>query len=270
MDYFSTLVESHESFNGKYKIEIHYDVWAESPCLKHDMGACFLFTDNSSEYINKESHVNQLFKNYSEYLTITDALIELAKNYVSKANIVKFLRNGLGEYKLRYSKENKRWELVYYSLEHEHVADYWYDLTIKDINDNPYDFFEFLSNKDLLELIKKFGKDIVVELFEFRYNGEYSKCVAYCTKDWYIKYDNHDTTNWKDKAICIINAEKEEIEFWMRGDVYGYVLKERINFVKTYENGRTEDGFEWNEVDACWGFYTDNIEEIITEYLPNE
>ena len=53
-------------------------------------------------------------------------------------------------------------------------------------------------------------------------------------------------TEWKDKAVEIVNSEIKVYNQFLEGDVYGYRLFRK-------------DGDEWNEVDSCWGFYGDDI-----------
>ena len=41
-----TLVKQEESKNGKYRVNIYYDEFAESPCTNWDLGATYLFEYN--------------------------------------------------------------------------------------------------------------------------------------------------------------------------------------------------------------------------------
>lgn len=53
--------------------------------------------------------------------------------------------------------------------------------------------------------------------------------------------------DWRERVIAYMEAEVEEYDQWLTGDVYGYEL---------YEH--TEDG--WNQIDSCWGFYGSDID----------
>lgn len=58
--------------------------------------------------------------------------------------------------------------------------------------------------------------------------------------------------DWRKRAFEVMRAEVEEVDMWLRGEVYGYTL---------YKNGE--------EIDSCWGFYGSNLEESgIAEYIP--
>lgn len=69
--------------------------------------------------------------------------------------------------------------------------------------------------------------------------------------------------NWKDVADYRLEAEMETYDQYLRGDVYGYKLTKTVTMydicphcgevIKEYE---TEE-----EVDSCWGFYGDCLEE---------
>ena len=74
---------------------------------------------------------------------------------------------------------------------------------------------------------------------------------------------------WQEQADAIMEGEIDCINHWMWGDVYGYVLEERKNFTKTYEDGEVEEEFEWKEIDSCCGYFEDPddiIEEILSDY----
>lgn len=44
-------------------------------------------------------------------------------------------------------------------------------------------------------------------------------------------------------------------ENWAFGDVYGFIVEEKKEFIKTYEDGSKEIGHDWEFVDSCFGFY---------------
>ena len=54
-------------------------------------------------------------------------------------------------------------------------------------------------------------------------------------------------------------------------DVKGYVLEKKVSYTKQYhdEEHEDEEGFDWEEVDSCWGYYMEEdelIDEVISEY----
>ena len=50
-------------------------------------------------------------------------------------------------------------------------------------------------------------------------------------------------------------------ENWAFGDVYGFIIDEKKEFIKTYADGSTESGHDWERVDSCFGFYGTDWEE---------
>ena len=69
--------------------------------------------------------------------------------------------------------------------------------------------------------------------------------------------------NWKDRANKYLEAEVEEYDQYLRGDVYGYTLtKKTIYQEKCPHCGEVIREYEdEEEVDSCWGFYGDCLEE---------
>lgn len=80
-----------------------------------------------------------------------------------------------------------------------------------------------------------------------------------------------NTSDWKTQIDKLIDGEVGTIGMWMWGDVKGYVLEEKVKFVKKYEDESREDEEEeeWEDVDSCWGCYMETdelIEEIMKEH----
>ena len=50
-------------------------------------------------------------------------------------------------------------------------------------------------------------------------------------------------------------------ENWAFGDVYGFIIEEKNEFTKTYKDGSTESGHDWEHVHSCFGFYGTDWEE---------
>ena len=69
--------------------------------------------------------------------------------------------------------------------------------------------------------------------------------------------------NWKDRADKYLEGEVETYDQYLRGDVYGYTLtKKTIHQEKCPHCGEVIREYEdEEEVDSCWGFYGDCLEE---------
>lgn len=59
-----------------------------------------------------------------------------------------------------------------------------------------------------------------------------------------------------------IATEVETLGQWMNGEVYGYIVEERRDYTKVYHDGdESEEDYDWQETDSCWGFIGyDNVE----------
>lgn len=69
--------------------------------------------------------------------------------------------------------------------------------------------------------------------------------------------------NWKDVADHYIECEMETYDQYLRGDVYGYTLTKMVTEQETCPHcGEVIREYEEEqEVDSCWGFYGDCLEE---------
>lgn len=78
-----------------------------------------------------------------------------------------------------------------------------------------------------------------------------------------FKYTPITEENWKEVAAYHMNNEVEVYDQYLRGDVYGYTLTKKVihqeqcphcgEVIREYEDEE--------EVDSCWGFYGDCLEE---------
>ena len=50
-------------------------------------------------------------------------------------------------------------------------------------------------------------------------------------------------------------------ENWAFGDVYGFIIEGKKEYIKTYQDGSTESGHEWEFVYSCFGFYGSDWDE---------
>lgn len=68
----------------------------------------------------------------------------------------------------------------------------------------------------------------------------------------------------------IFKSAAKLFDDWAWGDVYGFILEEKKEFTKTYKDGSKKQGFEWEQVDSCWGFFGDHQTSGILEHIPQE
>ena len=76
-----------------------------------------------------------------------------------------------------------------------------------------------------------------------------------------------NTKNWKNRAIELFESEVKNIGMWMWGDVKGYVLEKKRPYTKLYEDGKSSDSYEWEQIDSCWGEDYEDSDELIKDAL---
>lgn len=101
-------------------------------------------------------------------------------------------------------------------------------------------------------------------------NGEFIKIphehpngqVTYSTK--YIPITEE---NWKEVAEYHMDGEVKTYDLYLRGEVYGYVLEKKVHVrdetrcPHCNELIKVDEYDNWEEVDSCWGFYGDCLED---------
>lgn len=100
------------------------------------------------------------------------------------------------------------------------------------------------------------GKYVMVEHKHEGYPSTYSVKTIPLTDD-----------NWKERAEMTVEAEVEMYDDYLRDDVYGYILSEKVHYrdearcPHCNEIIKVDEYDEWEEVDSCWGFYGSCLEE---------
>ena len=154
------------------------------------------------------------------------------------------------------------------SLYREVMNESWF---YKHTSEEWQDILQALKESDLI-LIKAInmydhGGITVSTSSGYPYNDRWDAGVVgfiYVTKNTILKECCYATEeNWKDTAADCIEAEMEDYDQYLRGDVYGFKLTKKVikneicphcgEVIKEYEDEE--------EVDMCWGFYGDDLEE---------
>lgn len=141
----------------------------------------------------------------------------------------------------------------------EHESDDWQDV------------YKELQNTDLV-LIKQINlydhSGITISTSSgYPYNDRWDSCCVgfiYVTKKTIFKECGGITEeNWKDRADKYLEGEVKTYDQYLRSDVYGYTLtKKTIHQEKCPHCGEVIREYEdEEEVDSCWGFYGDCLEE---------
>lgn len=273
-----TLVKQEESTNGQYRVSVYYDEYAESPCTNWGLGATYLFeyNDRYSNQLHNGCSWREVYnpKWDDNNHSLADAVFSIVRDYVSDKDIIKYLKEGTDSYRLVYNRKDRIWELMYNprTWGKEWSSINWWDCKLEDIDAS--ELLENLDYEDYVDLLTKYGKDIYVKDFTLTgyCQGDSVDVFAFCTKEMLEKRIGRNEKTyktWQEQADAIMEGEIDCINRWMWGDVYGYVLEERKNFTKTYEDGEVEEDFEWEEIDSCCGYFEepdDIIEEILSDY----
>ena len=73
--------------------------------------------------------------------------------------------------------------------------------------------------------------------------------------------------NWQERADKILEGEVETYDHYLKGDVYGYTLtktnhvRDEVRCPHCDEVVKVDEYDEEEEVDSCWGFYGDCLED---------
>ena len=148
------------------------------------------------------------------------------------------------------------------------IGKHWYD---NHESDDWQDVYKELQNTDLV-LIKQINlydhSGITISTSSgYPYNDRWDSCCVgfiYVTKKTIFKECGGITEeNWKDRADKYLEGEVQTYDQYLRGDVYGYALtKKVIHQEKCPHCGEVIREYEdEEEVDSCWGFYGDCLEE---------
>jgi hypothetical protein len=112
---------------------------------------------------------------------------------------------------------------------------------------------------------------------DYPYNDRWDAgCVGfiYVTKQKiFDECGNITEENWKERADQYLECEMETYDQYLRGDVYGFTLtKTVVHQDKCPHCGEVIKEYEIEEeVDSCWGFYGDCIEENgILDYISSD
>ena len=253
--------------NENYRISVYYDEFADSPNGFYDMVGVMLFTYDNGK-LHEECDWRTLLGEHSDYnITMKEALKELVWEYVPRDKIIKFLKKGTDHCQLIWNKFKRKWE-------------YWYDERILweksrllfsfDSSDMRCGYLDSemlsrLEESDIVELINKYGKDIVVTSLTTYgcCQGEIQEMFAYCTKERFNKMVETPKNNWKEKATEFMQNELKECGCWMWGNVYRVKVEEKVYFTKRYANGEEHEDFEYEDCECGQTFYCDDYDEAL-------
>lgn len=258
---------------GDYRITIYQDEDAECPCSSWDLAGVYLW-----EYGNRandgrlSSACNWEEVVGSSSYSLEDALRVLVCEYVPQKKIIEYINSTFhcDHLCLEYDKSCHMWsfeEKTRFSI----GKNEWYnirsftpnELKNEDVRD---ELTEELEKDDFINLLEDCKDIAFYEWASSGYSqGDYVEGVAYCDKKRFSKYCDTNTKNWRKRALDLFENEVKCIGLWMWGDVKGFVLEKKVHYKKVFtEIGREpEDGYEWEQIDSCWGEYYEDSDELI-------
>lgn len=247
--------------DGNKMVRVFKDIYAECPCKEYDMAGFYIFSKDKRK-LHEKCNQEEVFADGTEH-SIKEALQVLADRYVPIDHVTNALKNGTSMFIMQYDTLEKTWlakgksggTIIRIKGTKENITEQKYKMLGLCFTEN-----------DLITLINTSDANITVASLDF---GNRTFGIGFCTKEHYIKYVNKDSSNWKVKAMTAMMKDAEDIAKWNEGNVCGYSIEYKKKYIKKYEDGTTEEGFDWVEEDSQWGCYEEPNElayRVINEY----
>jgi hypothetical protein len=225
---------------GKYKLEI----WKDD------------FSTNPFEDTDCEPDLRSYNRSYSEW-AVESLYWTVYKALYNKPNLVRRHQKviaDLVEYDLDWANERRL------------TSDEKVDEIMSEITDD-------LNNEVLYKLAQIAKLPSMLHESRGYSQGDWSQVLIILTDEFFER-----TGCDRRKSKEIMDGTAKLYDNWAWGDVYGFTIYEREEFVKIpreeYNEGNfdnLEDEVEWKEVDSCGGFFGDNFETNgISEHIPSE
>lgn len=248
---------------GDYRITIYQDEDADCPCTAWDLAGVY-FWDYSDYGYNRG--LSRGCSSEVDAKNAEDALKELVCKNVSQKKIIDYINSeNVDSFRMRYDKSDHMWYL-------ENLYDgEWYnheEFCPSDLKRFDYreELCDILGEDDFASLLQS-CKDIAFYEWSSRgyCQGDYASGYAYCDKERFKEMVDTNTRNWRKRALDLFEGEVKDIGMWMWGDVKGFVLEKKVHYKKVFTeiNREPADGYDWEEIDSCWGEYYEDSDELI-------
>lgn len=214
----------------------------------------------------------------NEYIDNEHFLNDMVRTHISEEIIINSVKtkktsNGL---ELRYNKKEQLWELWSYYFSLPEIIE-----TSSSAQNLVDDIVETMSQWDKWKLLEKHAHIVYLPLYLYDHGG-----ITMSTSDFscgwdsgrvgYI-YTDKDTIlknvgafvdergnlvkanekNWKKAAYKSMTDEVHMYDMYLQGEVYGIIIEEFVNG-------------EWNEIDSCWGFFSDSCGNKLYEEIARD
>ena len=239
-----------ESYKG-YSIKIMYDDCPECPTEFYDMCGAFLWEYSDTHRLSNHCHWKQVFgKNGSSDHTLNEALTQIIEDHIDIKKLHKYIKADK-KANFHYDRSRKLWVFEEWDEYHKAYCEvFTCDSGKWKAGDYLWEMLDSRDKDELIDILNKCADNIAIyEWSSTGYSqGDYVEGVAFITKEMANKLWLRVKDNWKQVAMEAMEAGAKEIEAWMWGDVYGYVIED--------ENG--------DHVESCYGYYGD---ETIDKYV---
>lgn len=208
---------------GDYRIKVYYCRDSECPITNWGLFGSFFFEYSDMHRLHDECNWKTFF--YDNKHDLRDVIDAIVMKHIEQKDIVKYLKKGEANgISFTYNRGGNVWELKHKTSPYIGQEFFPSDLTDFDCRG---ELIEDLDDEDLLDIISKYGKDVVAIEWSTRgySQGDYIKGIVYVTKEEYDNEVCNKEGDWKEDCAKIIDNEVKSIGMWMWGDVKGYVLE---------------------------------------------
>lgn len=241
-------------FDGKHymKLTVDYDEWAEDPRKIWDVF--------SNIWIYASGYTVGDNNGYDD---VYDALHALVRDSITTKQLISFIRRGKTRMSVDYDRHERVWKLYSkYTFNdcfgHKKGDDCyvtWTDQTLDWLED---DMIDELTPSECVAILEEYA-DMIFMSVDFIDYGCYGAKITFDTDGFDdcngIAFTDKKTVtdcmlhskNWKKHGYRIMEGELKDLNMWVEGNVY-YGTWEQYNW----------DNREFEEVETCGGFFSDN------------
>lgn len=166
---------------GDYRIKVYYCHDSECPITNWGLFGSFFFEYSDMHRLHDECNWKTFF--YDNKHNLRDVIDAIVMKHIEQKDIVKYLKKGEANgISFTYNRGSNVWELKHKTSPYIGQEFFPSDLTDFDCRG---ELIEDLDDEDLLDIISKYGKDVVAIEWSTRgySQGDYIKGIAYVTKE---------------------------------------------------------------------------------------
>ena len=270
--------------DGNTRISIYGDEYSENPRYNTDEPLHCEDWSRDHSIMNKQEReykasdartcIERLAGEFGDYKKIIDFLVENGKHMTDGKSVC---NNALV-----YDKSLHGWALREYTKWYGEKEYDWKDASFFDGKKYDIDLYtlldvvldgtiDYIAENCMTDKVKimSYGFGYYGEISFYHEFSTDSEGICWLEKDEFLKYSGCKEEYWNGKTLDEIEWLLDELKAWGDGDVYGFVVEEKIvsQIHKEYTNVERDDEDyeeeEWEEKDSCWGYYGELDDEHI-------